>query len=302
MESMKRVLALDGGGIRGLVPAVFLRELEQATGKPASTLFDLVAGTSTGGIIALGIGLGFDGEDLVRLYRNRGETIFSRRTLGLIFGVIDQLRGPKYLADGLEQVLQETFGNALLGQSALPTLVTSYSVQEHTLRLFRSWDQDGKTFPMRAVARATSAAPTYFPPAVIGAKTYLDGGMEANNPASVAYDEARVLWPDERDFLVVSLGTGSLTRKYDTSAMAGWGVLGWAGPALHMLFDAGADAVEKHMTRTLGNRHVRFQPELLTASDDMDNVEPINLDQLEQDTMDEIARTDLVEQLAARLE
>src|SRR3954454_10510394 len=167
------VLSVDGGGIRGVIPAMVLADLEERTGKATAELFDLIAGTSTGGIIALALTVpGDDGKprwtanDLVDLYLTEGPRIFHH-TIGRMIesglGLLDE----KYSARPLEEALSTYLGDAMVSEALTDVLVTSYDL-EHRKPFFSKTDRAKQTpqhdWSMRAAARATAAAPTYFEP------------------------------------------------------------------------------------------------------------------------------------------
>ncbi len=300
MTDVFKVLSIDGGGIRGIVPAMVLAEIEELTGRPVAETFDLVAGTSTGGILALGLTMpGDDGrpryaaEELIGLYEEEGSRIFSNRA-----GPIRSAFEERYPSRGVEEVLGEYFGEVRLKEALTRVFVTSYEIQLRAPFFFRSERAKGKDdydFPMRQVARATSAAPTYFEPAKVeaeGAVDYyalVDGGVFANNPAMCAYVEARKIleaqgsaFPTESDLLVVSLGTGQLTDRLRYEEVAGWGLLEWARPVIDVVFDGVSDTVDFQLKELLPRkdglrRYYRFQTELVEVSDAMDNAGPENL-------------------------
>lgn len=176
--------------------------------------------------------------------------------------------------------------------------MASYEIQLRAPFFFRSErakSKDDYDFPMRQVARATSAAPTYFEPAKVEAEgpvdyyALVDGGVFANNPAMCAYVEARKIleaqgsaFPTESDLLVVSLGTGQLTDRLRYEEVAGWGLLEWARPVIDVVFDGVSDTVDFQLKELLPRkdgvrRYYRFQTELVEVSDAMDNAEPENL-------------------------
>src|SRR5919197_214120 len=225
MADVLKILAIDGGGIRGVIPATVLTEIETRMGKRTAELFDLVAGTSTGGILALGLfkpdGNGrpqYAASELSALYEREGPRIFDRSPWHT-FVSLGSLADEKYPADGIEAVLKEYFGDARLKDAVTETLVTSYELESRQPWFFARHkaieDPAANDFPMRFVARATSAAPTYFEPEELPTTTphggLIDGGVFANNPAMCAYVEMKKLRP-EADVLVVSLGTGQHTR------------------------------------------------------------------------------------------
>src|SRR4051794_34011583 len=171
------LLAIDGGGIRGLIPAHALDAIEQRMGRPVCELFDMVAGTSTGGIIALGLtkparkgskAPAFSASNLVDLYLDHGGEIFPRdlwrRALNP-FGLLDV----RYPSGPIERIMQERFGDTMLSEALTEVCIPAYDVSSPSSFFFKrkyaadqqhTWD-----VPMWRVARATSAAPTYFDPA-----------------------------------------------------------------------------------------------------------------------------------------
>jgi patatin-like phospholipase/acyl hydrolase len=297
---MRKVLSIDGGGIRGIIPAMVLAEIEKRTGKATSGLFDLVAGTSTGGILALGLTKpGQDGKPqygagtLIELYEREGKNIFSIpvwhriRSAG---GVTEE----KYPAAGIEEVASRYFGNVRLADALTEVLITAYEIEKRGPWFFKRRKaldpNEGFNPLMRDVARATSAAPTYFEPlrlrvGSLGNRAFIDGGVHSNNPAMCAYVEARKVHPEEEDFLVVSLGTGELTRNMPYEEVRGWGLALWAQPILNVVFDGVADTVDYQLRELLATegdarRYYRFQTVLDIGKDDMDDASATNIQAL----------------------
>lgn len=295
---MIRVLSIDGGGIRGIIPAIILAELERCTGRPVARLFDFVAGTSSGGITALALlrpgaeGLPrYTAAEVVALYEREGPRIFDRPLRHRIHA-LGNLIEEKYPAEPLERVLHEYLGDARLAESLVPVLLPSYEIERREPVFFKSHraiEEPGRDFWMRDAARATSAAPTYFEPARItpvggGAPLALvDGGVYANNPMLCAWVEVRGLFPGPSDVLICSLGTGELTRPIPYERARGWGVIEWAQPLLQVVFDGISDTVDYQMRQLLPPgpdrrpRYHRFQAELVRGSDDLDDARPANL-------------------------
>jgi patatin-like phospholipase/acyl hydrolase len=303
------VLSLDGGGIRGVIPAMVLADLEERTGKHTADLFDLIAGTSTGGIIALALTVpGPEGKprwaanDLVDLYLTDGPRIFHHsigRMLETGLGLLDE----KFDAQPLEQALHDYFGDTMVSQAVTDVMVTSYDL-EHRQPFFFKTDRAKATpehdWLMREAARATSAAPTYFEPAKLTANgqtfALCDGGVFANNPAMSAYAEARRRHP-KAEIRVVSVGTGQLTRKFHYEDVRDWGLIEWARPLLDVVFDGVSDATEYELEQLLPEAdYTRFQTELIGASDSLDNANEQNLEHLQG-----LARS-LISERAADLE
>ncbi len=283
---MVTVLSIDGGGIRGVVPARILREIRRrldAGGEKRSfaELFDLVAGTSTGALLALGIALRdesgeqvYSANDLVDLYERRGKEIFPVSVRSVIHTAIQVFRN-KYSADGFERVLAETFGDATLKGGATNLLVTAFDTERMKPHWLKhrppraEWSED-RDYYMRDVARASSAAPTYFPPAIISPIgvlrerfSLIDGAVFANNPAGLAYVEAAKIFPRERDFLIVSLGTGELRIGYPYREIRNWGYMEWVNPAkgfpIGAIMSAGqSEVVNYQLGRIADVRYIRL--------------------------------------------
>jgi predicted acylesterase/phospholipase RssA len=244
-----RVLSIDGGGIRGIIPATVLADLELRCGQPISSLFDLIVGTSTGGILALGLTVpGETGtprnsaESLCDIYGAKAETIFpgggppgwKQRLFGTRdpsewlrnpWGVLKRSAqragspfggnplyagGARYFGEGLQAALEAQLSNSPIHAALTHVVITSYDMAYGQPVLFSSRPLPGaiSNAPMVLVARATSAAPTYFEPqpvTVDGRQLVLvDGGVFANNPAILGF----ALAPPDRPVALVSLGTG----------------------------------------------------------------------------------------------
>lgn len=314
MGKLIKILSIDGGGIRGIIPGVVMDEIERRTGKPICKLFDLITGTSTGGILAVGItkpgGGGkpkYSAADLIQLYEKEGMRIFPDSVWRRIPGHV-LVNDEKYPSDGIEGVLKEYFGDSRLNESLTDVLVTSYDIEQRTPFFFKSSKAriDPKyNFKIRDVARATSAAPTYFEPFKLlvadpsDLSEYyplIDGGVYINNPALSGYAEAvRQFCDPGNDFLVVSLGTGQQTRRFPYERAKDWGLVGWVRPLLNIMFDGVCDAVDYQMKQLCcekadGPRYYRFDIELTDVNDDFDDASPGNLRMIKQAGM-ELART-----------
>lgn len=323
-----KILSIDGGGIRGIIPAIILDEIENRTGeRRVFDLFDLIAGTSTGGILALGLTRPdpeaegqpkYTAAELVELYQKEGQYIFDRslrRKIESIWGWIDE----KYSSRGIEEVLRRYFENTRLSEALKPVLIPSYDMQGtrpywealqnsdpeeerpkpeggHP-RFFKSDNAiqfDHEDYLMRDVARATSAAPTYFEPLEVQFnalseeplfETLVDGGIFANNPAMCAYAEARK--DHKGDILVVSLGTGGLTDPLEYEEALDWGKIEWGETLFRIILDGASDTVDYQLRQLLPNAgedrlYYRFQPKLLTGLDKLDDTKLSTLLSLER--------------------
>src|SRR5215203_5365627 len=189
-----RVLAIDGGGIRGLIPALVLTELERRAGRRVFEMFDLIAGTSTGGILACALCAPdpLPASELVSLYQDEGPKIFDRSLFQRIKsaeGLLDE----KYDGDALDRALERFLGHKRLSEARPDLLVPAYDTALPGPYFFKTTKArdtpDTDDFPLSVVARATSAAPTYFEPLEAGERALLDGGVFAVNPAMSALAE-----------------------------------------------------------------------------------------------------------------
>jgi patatin-like phospholipase/acyl hydrolase len=322
---MQKVLSIDGGGIRGIIPAMVLAEIERRTGKRIAEVFDLVAGTSTGGILALGLtkpgqdgGPEYSAKELIELYETEGWKIFSIPVWHRVHSV-GALAEEKYPAKGIEDVARRYFGDVRLAQALTEVLVTAYEIEGRAPWFFkrrhaRDENREGDDFLMREIARATSAAPTYFEPFLVEGGPHdkcalIDGGVHSNNPAMCAYVEARKIYPEENDFLVVSLGTGELTRSLPYEEVKGWGLALWAQPILNVVFDGVADTVDYQLRELLSTeegearRYYRFQTVLNIGKDDMDDASATNIQALKTKAKEIISENDAdLEALCAQLD
>lgn len=334
-----KVLSIDGGGIRGIIPSMILAEIEKRTGKRIHEMFDLIAGTSTGGIIALGLTMPSEqdsqqakyyAKDLVELYQKEGQTIFRkngnklsavlRNSLEKILSKfslppinIDDLLNPKFPATGRDSVVTKYFGNTPIEKALTEVFITSYDTELRVPIFFTSqankqvikkrvFHKICEGFTMKQAAMATSAAPTFFEPYKVpapisqadsGYYSLIDGGVFANNPTSLAVMEAIIDAKREHreleleDILVVSLGTGSLTRKYTLNQTKEWGLIGWIQPLINILMDGTNESVAVQLEQLLPKaddrppQYYRFQKWLDKGNDDMDDATPGNISNLE---------------------
>lgn len=214
MTERFQILSLDGGGIKGLFSAAVLAFLEEDHGVRIKDHFDLIVGTSTGGIIALGLGLGLTPREMVHFYVEKGPSIFHK----VKTSKIRQLYRTKFKLAPLESALKECFGDVLLGGSTKRLVIPSYNIGEDDVYLFKTphherLKRDYKV-PVWTVALATSAAPTYFPSCQkVDHIRLVDGGVWANNPTMVGIVEAiSMLDVPLTSIRVLSLGTTNAVK------------------------------------------------------------------------------------------
>jgi len=229
----------------------------------------------------------FSAAELAQLYEDRGGDIFSRSTwhrVRSMGGISDE----KYPTSGLNRALEDYFQHYRLKDAITEILITSYEIERRIPWFFKSQrakQHPDYDFPMKDVARATSAAPTYFEPKRIGTAgddywALIDGGVFANNPAMCAYIEAKTLWPDD-DLMLVSLGTGALTRTFSLQDAKDWGVAQWAQPILNIVFQGVSGTVDYQLGKLLGDSYSRFEVSLGGgANDDLDDASRDNMRKL----------------------
>lgn len=293
-----RILSLDGGGIRGLMTAVWLDRLEKKMKVPLKECFDLVAGTSTGSLLACGISLGIPVETIVELYLDSGKEVFpsglAKWNSRLVRTFSEGVSAPKYDGKGLERQLKKIFDGKLVGDLQIkPTLVFTYDTQNRQALVFKNTHSAHAKLHVWEICKASCSAPTYFPAHVMRierAKVPLvDGGVVANNPTACAIAEAVKVnggRPEKEKcdlagFIVASFGTGEAIRPITAEDAREWGAIEWAVPIIDVLFDGSADAVDyiaKHILDE--NNYFRFQTRLDRAYDDMDNADATNLNAL----------------------
>jgi patatin-like phospholipase/acyl hydrolase len=309
-ERMKTVLSIDGGGIRGLVPAVILARLEEALTARGLTSalerhFDLICGTSTGGIIAAGLTTphpeggdraAFNAADLVALYKEDGAEIFSRPWWR---GLTSVFRAAAYDPATLETMLKERLGDARLKDARTGVTLTAYDIDARRAVFMTNTADDPEDYAVWEAARATSAAPTFFPPARVRPlrdgrpieRTLVDGGVFANDPVFSAFVEARKNGFAADDIHVLSLGTGIATRSYPYREARNWGLIDWLRPSnatpiisilMHGQASCAAYLADRLLNEAEAPRYERLDMKLTApAKDDLDDTSPENLRALE---------------------
>ncbi len=267
------ILALDGGGVRGLVTAIILESLEKKLQKynphkPLIDYFDIIAGTSTGSLIACALSKGLSASEVKDFYIHNSQIIFPPSKI-LIHSILNWIRlgssHPIYSDEGLRMVLKFIFGNLKFGELKKPTIVTSYDTYNRQAVVFKNTKIAHQDIPAWEVCRASSAAPIGFPGYEMKHKPFLedlrskgyaipensgipliDGGVFANNPALCAIAE-RLRWNhqlpdnlkwnasitesvDQKDIIVASFGTGQQVKKIGAKEVKHWGAIEWLSP------------------------------------------------------------------------
>lgn len=315
MITLTRILSIDGGGIRGIIPGQVLvvleEKLQKRTQNPHARLsdfFDLIAGTSTGGILTC-IYLcpdmkgnpsqpRFSAQEAVDLYLLKGEKIFDTSLWQKIRsggGISDE----KYDAKELEDTLESYLGDLKLSQLLKPCLITAYDIESRRARFFTQHDAKQKEmhdYLVKDVARATSAAPTYFEAERLLSVTgvpypCIDGGVFANNPSLCAYAEVRKKFKDNpaaKDMAILSIGTGYVKKSYEYKDAKDWGMVEWIKPLIDIMMSGVSETVDYQMAQIYDavgqpDQYLRINGELQFADPDMDNASQDNLIDLKQD-------------------
>jgi uncharacterized protein len=260
---MFQILSLDGGGIRGIFSAAVLAAIEEDLNVRVVDHFDLIAGTSTGGIIAIALGLGLTPREIVDFYLKEGAAIFANP-----FGraSLRQIFKSKFDNAPLITALQKYFGDRSFGQSTKRLVIPSYNLGEDDVYIFRTAHharlrRDFKV-PAWKVAQATSAAPTYFPIAQnVDQLRLIDGGVWANNPTMVAYIEAVGTLSVPTDTIkILNLGTCESVNARSASLNKG-GLWQWRKSALEVVLRGQSASAAKHVRFLIGSDNLlRIDP------------------------------------------
>lgn len=304
-----RILSLDGGGIRGAFIAGFLADLEERLKCRVGDYFDLIAGTSTGGIIAAALALREPAAKIERFYREHGPKIFSRRPALPVRGFwnrfkakaigkeiknygldYDHLQQSKYTAEILKTALQDVFGDIKLGEAKSRLIIPAVDLTRGQTIVFKTPHLPGmvrdRHYKVVDVLMATTAAPSYFPHAVIrDGSAYVDGGLWANNPSMAAVAEAlKIREAANRDGLdfpielesisLLSVGTGK--ASYFAKPPEGGAGLFWWGPRLYNVSSvAQSQGINFQTQYILGSRASRIDYDLPDGTWSLDSVDTL---------------------------
>lgn len=335
MSSKVKILSIDGGGIRGIFPAVILDFIETEYQRKMrkkhknrkqyhiGDIFDFLAGTSTGGILSCLYLLPntrkrpkFSSKEIVNFYLQNGGDIFSNTIFNKIWR-LGGLSDEKYDVSNLEQLLTDNFEDVKFSQLLKPCLIPAYDIEKRQAVLFTSHNatDERKDFFVKDVARATSAAPTYFEPANItslnGTKfSLIDGGLYANNPTLCAYSEAKKIDfatllkredkptnPNAENMVIVSIGTGAVKDPYKYEDMKDAGSINWIKPIIDILMSSNSETNAYHVKKIFKEieqknkyfdsncykQFFRIETDLFKASPSMDDASEKNLKALQQE-------------------
>lgn len=236
-DRLFRILAIDGGGIRGVFPAAYLAEIEKRflQGRSIARSFDMIAGTSTGGIIALALAHGLTAQEALKIYVDRGDRIFPpRKGLSRVARLFRWTRAPKYDGSTLKSELLDVFGEKVLDAATTRLVIPSFEGRHGEPFIYKTPHhadyQKDRHKKFAHVALHTTAAPTYFAGVEDDGYVMLDGGLWANNPVMNAVVDALACYDITREQIrVLSLGTGDSTftvpERVRNGGVAHWAVL-----------------------------------------------------------------------------
>lgn len=302
-----RILSIDGGGMLGIMTTVYLAELERELGGDLRDHFDIIAGTSTGSILAAAVAMGLKADAIQELYWNRGSHIFKKSVLDF-FGrtFTEGVSRPEYNEENLGEELQRQFTDGgeevRFGDLKPLVMITAYETHCRQAKVFKNDRDKYKDLPVWELVKASSSAPTYFAPHPLTIpgdvepgvcsredKCLVDGGVFANNPSACAVAEALRInnqRPEEErfntsDFVVASFGNGRHTRSLPYDSVKEWGKSEWIIPLISVMMDGDQDTATYIAKQIVGEQQFfRFDTRLDRGMDDMDNATKTNLSQL----------------------
>ncbi len=287
MTKRFRILSLDGGGIKGAFTAAVVAALEKETGKKMADYFDLITGTSTGGIIAIGLGLGLPAQDIVNFYQKHGPTIFPCTSLVSRWrGFFRWLFAPKHSHEVLKSALKAVLGDRKFGESKCRLVIPTYDANGGRIFLLKTAHHERFKYDHQAlavdVALATSAAPTYFQAAPFPKHenaSYVDGGVWANCPALVGLTEAvGFLNVPLEEIDILSIGTTA--TPFSIAHQRNAGLAQWNAGLLNLMFEAQVQADVAQAKLLVGGRLHRINYLAPEGQYSLDAATPAKIDEL----------------------
>lgn len=240
--------------MKGYIPCAVLSTVEARAKQTVPQLFDMVAGTSIGGILACIFATGQTASDALQFFTVDGPNIFGNEQAFGHAGIIK----PRYAAQPIESSLFARLGSVTLSAAQKPLLVPAFDLVAYEPYFFKSPNTD-VDYPLWQVARATSAAQTYFPAYKLDDKVLWDGGNVANNPALCALAEAHRMWPNET-FRILSLGCGASTSRFPASELIDAGIAKVGIETMGLLFDANDTLPDYVLRHLMPNGYFRIEP------------------------------------------
>jgi len=320
------ILSIDGGGVRGIVPALILQAIERKlpTNSHLTKYFHIMSGTSTGALICLLLNKTHDEErnvyhmmDIIRIYKTLSKEVFTRSVWQWISSGAG-LFAAKYDAKSFENYLLNYLGHTKISETPIFVLVPAFELKTRRMKFFRTQQAKKyarKDYYLKDVARATSAAPTYFEAAYIknifdrDEGIYVDGGVGANNPTVSAIVHALEIYGRNKEIFVLSIGTGTTFSTFDDNVeklkldIRGMGKVEWASQIIDVLMGANTDVT--HFYALVGLRSKYYYRIQLTLDEEcmqLDDGSPENMERLSKITNEFIQENDpLITEIANHL-
>lgn len=271
---MKKILAIDGGGIKGVYAASLLAELERLCGRNICEYFDILAGTSTGAIIAAALAIKIPSRDILELYLDKGKEIFPKEHWKLFKG--------KYSTQPLKNELKKIFADKKMGDANTRLLIPTYNLSTDAVQIFKTphaidlyFDKDKKIYE---VLLATTAAPVYFSPYKMSGGIYMDGGVGANNPSLIALVEGvtRCDWNKE-DIMILNIGNVSSGKN--TTGKEKMGLSNFL-TIQQCFMNAQNQYASNICNLIIGDRYIRIEETVKTGEVALDKVDKVSLKKL----------------------
>lgn len=272
---MRRILTIDGGGIKGVFPAALLAEIEDWLGEPIHDYFDLIAGTSTGGIIAIGLALGQTAGEMLQLYKEHGPAIFPARK---VTSSLRRLLRAKYGFEPLRQALTKSFGDRRVGHCGKRLLVPALDLASERVYIYKTAHHPSLVrdyrVPVIDVGLATVAAPTYFPIHLSEEGAYVDGSLWARNPLALAVVEAiGVLGWAREEIRVLSLGCTSRHLEIPWEKRVSFGASYWGARIAEVFMKAQSSSAIAMAHTLVGSHNVfRISPDTTSQNFTLDGI------------------------------
>jgi len=260
-----RVLIVDGGGLAGIIPIKIMQYLEKSSGKPASQLFDLFAGTSTGALIVTALNIPekngkprFSATKLLDMYTQLSKKIMMQSPSRALF-TLKGMFGPALSVDTLHHTLGDIIGTNLLFNDVLNKVeLTAYNINTFHRKIFKNWQPQASRYRLYDLLTATSAAPIQFSPVsfqdpqhLLPKTTYIDGVLFSNNPTFYALQDMVKLYPNAKKYIIVHLGISGnikhVAQEINFSSVAGWGLYKWSWPIFWIIFQSQNSEVHQGM-------------------------------------------------------
>ncbi len=242
-------IAIDGGGIRGIIVAQALAALEEYLGKSVNDVFRLAVGTSTGSILSAGIAAGISAAKMTQLYLALGKTIFPTTLRSILFPLTRYRYSDKPLIKGLESSFGELkMGSFWQADSRTDLVITAYDLQENRTRFIKPWKDEYKEWPVVKAVQASCTVPTYFP---ILDNRYIDGGVGSyGNPCYIAaYEASECLKWNPANTTLISIGTGRSPYVYSADSAKRFMAWDWIGNVLNVFSQSAYDQ-QVHLVET----------------------------------------------------